>query len=226
MGSQRLKKKNLREIQGVALIVHAIRKCKAVNYFDEIWVNSEHSEFGAIAREEGVFFHERADSLADSVATSEQYVADFLEKRECEVVFQIHSIAPLLTLRDIASFVERMNRGDLDCLLSVEDVQIECAWKESPVNFSFSEKTNSQDLDPIQRICWAVTAWRREKYLEAFNRGDCATYCGEIGFHSLNKLASHMVKTEIDLQIAASLFPLVFPYADSYESKFEAPTKR
>ena len=49
MGSQRLPKKNLAPLDGVPLIVRAIRKCKAVGLFDEIWVNSEHPDFGAIA---------------------------------------------------------------------------------------------------------------------------------------------------------------------------------
>ena len=57
MGSQRLKQKNLRELAGVPLIVRAIRKCKAAGVFDEIWVNSEHPDFGPIALAEGASFH-------------------------------------------------------------------------------------------------------------------------------------------------------------------------
>ncbi|MHA2123645.1 MAG: cytidylyltransferase domain-containing protein, partial [Promethearchaeota archaeon] len=48
MGSQRLKQKNLQEINGIPLIVHAIRKSIAAHVFDEIWVNSEHPKFGEI----------------------------------------------------------------------------------------------------------------------------------------------------------------------------------
>ncbi|HHS94014.1 MAG TPA: cytidyltransferase, partial [Rhodobacterales bacterium] len=59
MGSQRLPKKNLALLDGVPLIAHAIRKCRASGLFDEIWVNSEHPDFGDIARAEGVNFHQR-----------------------------------------------------------------------------------------------------------------------------------------------------------------------
>ena len=45
MGSQRLKRKNLRELGGVPLIIRAIRKCLAAGVFDEVWVNSEHPTF-------------------------------------------------------------------------------------------------------------------------------------------------------------------------------------
>ena len=54
MGSQRLAKKNLRELNGIPLIVRAIRKCIDAKCFDEIWVNSEHEDFGLIAETEGV----------------------------------------------------------------------------------------------------------------------------------------------------------------------------
>src|SRR5436190_13713198 len=97
MGSQRLSKKNLRELSGLPLIVRAIRRCKDAGCFDEIWVNSEHPDFGEIARAEGVQFHRRPEALANNVATSEQFVAEFLQTHECELVFQVHSIAPLLT---------------------------------------------------------------------------------------------------------------------------------
>ncbi len=216
MGSQRLVRKNLRRIRNEPLITHAIRKCKEAGCFDEIWVNSEHKQFGEIAKEEGVSFHQRPAELANSVATSEQYVAEFLHARECDAVFQVHSIAPLLSIEDIAGFVDRMKRGDVDCLLSVENIQIECALNGEALNFSFSSKTNSQDLDPVQRICWSITGWDRSRYLDARLKGQCATYCGRVGFHSLNALASHVVKTEEDLNIAAALFPLLFPDTDSY----------
>ena len=45
MGSQRLKHKNIRLLGGIPLITRAIRKCNQANIFDEIWVNSEHSDF-------------------------------------------------------------------------------------------------------------------------------------------------------------------------------------
>ena len=209
MGSQRLARKNLRELDGVPLIVRAIRKCKAVGVFDEIWVNSEHSDFASIAKAEGVLFHQRPEQLGDNNATSEQYVAEFLRGRTCEFLFQVHSIAPLLTENDLKRFVTATLSGEHDCMLSVEEVQIECALAGSPVNFAFSAKTNSQELEPVQRVSWSVTAWRRDVYLDAFDSGKCATYSGKVGFFTVGRLASLVIKTEADLKEAEALLPLV-----------------
>lgn len=205
MGSQRLKAKNLRELGGLPLIVRAIRKCKAVELFDEIWVNSEHPAFGEIALAEGVKFHHRPEALGNNQATSEQFVREFLEKHPCDNLVQVHSIAPLLTTDEIRNFVEAMNSGSYDSLLSYEPIQIECALDGRPVNFTFDSKTNSQELTPIQRIAWSITAWRRSSFLEAANAGRCATYHGRVGMHPISHLAAHVIKTEDDLGFAEAV---------------------
>ena len=204
-----MKRKNLRELAGVPLIVRAIRKCRAADVFDEIWVNSEHQAFGRIAAQEGVRFHRRPNELGNNVATSEHYIREFLESQPCEYVVQVHGIAPLLTLTDIVQFVDELMRGEYDCLLSMEPIQIECAYRGQPVNFSLAEKTNSQDLEPVQRISWSITGWRRETYLAAAADGRCATYAGRVGYFRVNRFAGHVIKTEEDLQIAEALLALV-----------------
>ena len=209
MGSQRLPKKNLAPLAGAPLIVHAIRKCQAAGLFDEIWVNSEHPDFGPIAEVEGARFHQRPEHLGSNSATSEQFVAEFLEKHDCTFVYQVHSIAPLLTIEDVATFVEEMRTDRYDALMSVIDENLECAYRGAPVNFTFAEKTNSQDLEPVRRIVWAITAWRRSTYLEATATGACATYAGRVGYHSVSRMAGHVIKTQEDLDIAAALFPIV-----------------
>jgi CMP-N-acetylneuraminic acid synthetase len=209
MGSQRLAKKNLRELGGISLIVRATRKCLAAGAFDEVWVNSEHPDFGPIAIAEGAGFHQRPEELGNDQATSEQYVAEFLRRHECEWVVQVHSIAPLLTVEEVCGFAEFVKQTSADVVLSYEPIRIECAYEGRPVNFTFAEKTNSQDLTPVQRISWSITAWRRDTFLAASARGECATYAGEVEFYPVSSLASHVIKTEEDLRIAEALLPLV-----------------
>ncbi len=211
MDSQRLKQKNLRELQGIPLITRAIRKCREAGVFDEVWVNSEHPAFGEIAAAEDVAFHRRPAVLGSHEATSEQFVREFLEHHECDFLFQVHSIAPFLTVQDVRNFVSEMLTGAWDCLLSYEPVQIECALRGVPVNFTFGEKTNSQELAPIQRITWSITGWRRSTYLAAATAGRCATYAGRVGFREVSRLAAHVIKTEDDLRFAEVVCSLVKP---------------
>ncbi len=209
MGSQRLKQKNLRELNGVPLVARAIRKCRAAGVFDEVWLNSEHPAFAEIARQEGAGFHQRPEALGSNSATSEQFVYEFLTKHPCEYVFQVHSIAPLLTARQVAEFVEFTRREQFDAVLSYIPEQIECALEGQPVNFSFAEKTNSQDLQPVQRITWSITGWRAAAYLKAYEAQACATYAGRVGFFPVDRISGHVIKTEEDLRLAEALLPLV-----------------
>ena len=211
MGSQRLKRKNLRKLAGVPLISRCIRKCLSAAVFDEVWVNSEHIDFKAIAELEGAKFHQRPKELGDNNATSEDFVAEFLNEHQCDMLFQVHSIAPLLTTEDIRSFVKVMESDKPDCLLSAEDIQIECMYEGGPVNFTLNEKTNSQDLTPVRRISWSITGWQRESFLSAFKSGKCATYSGKVQCHPISQLASLVIKTEDDLQRAEALFPFINP---------------
>jgi CMP-N-acetylneuraminic acid synthetase len=209
LGSQRLAKKNLREIAGISLFARAIRRCRDAGCFDEIWGNSESDEIGEIARAEGAHFHKRPTHLANNVATSEQFIADFLEAHPCDAVVQVHSIAPLLTVAEIKGFVDRFRASDFDVLLSCILDQIEVAYRDQPVNFTFAEKTNSQDLEPVQRITWSITAWRRAPFLAAARAGKTATYSGKVGFYPVSASSGHVIKTEQDLKIAEAMLPLV-----------------
>ncbi len=211
MGSQRLKQKNLRELDGIPLITHTIRKCIAAGVFDEIWVNSEHPAFSEIAAKESVHFHQRPVELASNTATSEDFVYEFLKNHPCEYLFQVHSIAPLLSAEQVAGFVKAMLDSDYDVLLSAVSEQIECAIGGKPVNFAYDQKTNSQELEPIQRITWSITGWRGSVYISSYDAGKCATYAGRVGFYPINRLAGHIIKTEEDLRIAEALLK-EFPF--------------
>lgn len=209
MGSQRLKKKNLCEIEGVSLIARAIRKCKEAGCFSEIWVNSENEEFGEIAKLEGVNFHQRPEHLGNNTATSEQFVHEFFEQHDCDYLLQVHSIAPLLSMEEVRGFTDYFVSSQYDVLLSCIEDQIEVAYKNEPVNFTFAEKTNSQDLAPVQRVTWSITGWKRDKYLAAINNNQCATYSGKIGFYPVSAISGHVIKTQLDLDIAEALLKVL-----------------
>lgn len=209
LGSQRLKQKNLRELGGIPLITRAIRKARDANIFEEIWVNSESDIICKIALQEGVRFHKRPAKLADDNATSEEYVYEFLQTHQCDYLFQLHSIAPLLTIKDIKAFVNYMIENDVDTLLSMVLEQIECAIEDKPINFSLQSKTNSQDLKPIQRITWSITGWKSENYLDNYEKDRCATYFGKVAFYAISREAGYIIKTEEDLKIAEALLPLI-----------------
>lgn len=210
LGSQRLKKKNLEKFGKLTLIEYAIKRCLDANVFDEIYVNSESDVFEKFAEKYGVHFYKRPLILGSDVSTSEDFVKDFLDNIECTSLYQIHSITPLLNAQQIRDFVlfSEENKTINTVLSCIED-QIEVGYKNHPINFSFSQKTNSQDLKPTQRITWAATKWDKDTYLSAIERGEIGTYSGNVGFFSVGAYSGLAIKTEEDLKIANALREVV-----------------
>lgn len=208
LGSQRLKQKNLRTLNGVPLFALAVRKALSAGVFDEVWANTESDELGRLALSEGAQFHKRPEKLADNTATSEDFVYEFFSRHECDYVVQLHSIAPLLSVEEIKGFTELLTESGCDTLLSVEEIILECLFDGSPVNFTFARKENSQDLKPVEKIAWSITGWKRETYMKAYESGGCGTYSGDVKSFSLKKYSAHVIKTEEDLRIAETLYSI------------------
>lgn len=205
MGSQRLIKKNLRLLAGQPLITHAVEKCQKAGCFDEIYINSEDAEFAQYADQYGIKFYQRPTELGNSVATSEQFVYDFLKHIDCDLLVQVHSIAPLLTAKEVEEFTKTFASSDANVMLSCIEDQIEVAFQDEPVNFTFTEKTNSQELKPLQRVTWSITGWRAKPYIEAVEAGKIGTYNGKIAFYPVSAISGHVIKMQLDLDIAEVL---------------------
>jgi len=209
LGSQRLAKKNLREVGGVSLLAWAVRRARAAGCFDEIWVNSEALELGAIGEAEGARFHQRPSALADSRATSEEFVAEFLLAHPCDYLVQVHSIAPLTGAELIRRFTAELTAGDADAQVTTVREQIECFYNHLPVNFDLQQKTNSQQLEPVERVTWALTGWRCATYLAASTAGRCATWAGRVHTFPTPRWSGHIIKVEEDLEVAEALLKLM-----------------
>lgn len=205
LGSQRLKQKNLLEIDGIPLIVRQMRKVRSLSCFDEVWVNSESEVFGDLAQVEGVPFHKRPEELGGPDVTSEHFVEEFLSKHPCDFLVQVHSIAPLVTGEEIETFTSKLVNTSYNTLLSGVNEQIQCLYEDQPINFSMELMDATQELRPIQRISWTLTGWNAKSYREQFANKKCATFHGQIGFFPLSRMSGLVVKYEEDYQMVKAL---------------------
>lgn len=202
LGSKRLPKKNLQVLGSMTLVEAAVRRCLEAGVFEEVWVSSESQEILDVAAHAGARTHVRAENLADDYATSEDFVDDFLNSHECSSLFQVHSIAPLISPARLQEFHNWFSSEGFDTGLSVDRISLETLFLKNPVNFSYSRKENSQDLEPLFRINWAITAWKSETFLKSRKAGHGGTYSGRVGHFLLNQLESIVIKDETDLLIA------------------------
>lgn len=201
LGSNRLKKKNLLKIKDKSLVKMCIEKCIEANCFTNVVLNSESEEILSEANGICETFLRDKDK-ADSVATSEDFIRDFIKKYECDYLFQIHTIAPMLVSQDITHFVKSFIESGNQVGLCYEEIILETLdHKNNPINFSFNKKQNSQDLKSLKKINWSMTAWKTEEILQE----KCLSFGTNRYLHRVPKLSGFVIKTMEDYLICKKI---------------------
>ena len=205
LGSKRIPRKNLRLLHNKPLLQYAIELARDSGCFAQIFVNSESDLLGELAVRCGAKFHKRPAELSSDQATNQHFTAEFLEKHRCDFLVMLNPTSPLLRVDTVKSFCRFVRQTHFDTIFSVVDEYAECFWKGAPLNFSLEGKVNSQDLPPVRKVVWALTAWRRKTFLQAVSRNLCGTYAGEIGLFPIPKDESCDLDTPQDWAIAEGI---------------------
>jgi CMP-N-acetylneuraminic acid synthetase len=205
MGSKRVPKKNIRFLCGKALIQYAIHSAQASGCFDEIWVNSESKIIGELALLSGVKFHHRPEKFAMDQATNQDFTAEFLHTRKCDYVVMVNPTSPLLKPETIQKFCSYTLKGEYDTVLSVLEERAECFFNGKPVNFYTQKKLNSQELEPFQKVVWAITAWRRDHFLAVSGKGQCSVFSGKLGRFPIPLKEACDIDTQEEWDLAENL---------------------
>lgn len=224
--STRLPIKNLALIKGKPLIYYAIKAAKDAGVFDKIIVNAEDDIFEGIADRYNVDFYKRPDYLVKPTTKTDSVVYDFLIKHPCDIVAWVSPIAPLQPYGEVKEMVKYFVKHDLDSLMTVKDEQAHCICKKRPVNFRINEIfAQTQDLAPVKAFVYSTMMWRSSVFMETFRQKGYALLCGKVGYFSVSKLSSVIVKKREDLMLADYIMR-----ADSkergYEVKYDCIVKR
>jgi CMP-N-acetylneuraminic acid synthetase len=200
-GSQRLKEKNLLTIgaAGLTLIEHAVIRCREADCFDEIWFNTEDEEFGNLAYRAGAWIHHRPEELADNKTTHQEFIKDFLRLKETDYLFQVHTIAPLLSPMTINRIVSDTIENKVGTGLTVERTDLECLSDNcEPINFSMDKKNNSQDLRGVKKITWGMTGWDVSEGFQTWKK--------PLKIYTLSKIESIVIKKQEDYEMCSRLY--------------------
>ncbi len=205
LGSKRIPKKNIRYMGDKALIQYPIDLALRSGAFESVWVNTESKELGKVIQTMGAQFHERPKELAGDTATNREFTYEFLEKHPCDYVVMVNTTSPLLRQETLDKFMEYVKENDFDTVLSVVSEKEETFYQDKPLNFSLQEKVNSQLLEPVEKIVWAMTAWKRKTFMRLQEEGKNPVFGGKIGKFAIPKDESCDLDTEEDWRIAEGI---------------------
>ena len=208
MGSTRVKNKNLRLIDGIPLIQYIVNAARDSKLLDEIYINSESTKFSGIAEKSGVKFYQRSEELSSDAATNDDFASDFIDNVECDVLIQLLATSPFVTTEEIDSFIKSMIDGNFETMISISNVQIECVYKNKPINFNQRKQTPpSQLLEPVKSYACSLMGWETkrfrkniETYNAAYHGGD-----GKIGFYELKGYSTIDIDHEEDFLLAEAV---------------------
>ena len=208
LGSTRVINKNLRILDQKPLVQHIVDAASNSSLLDEVYINSEGQIFEEIAKKSGVKFYLRPESLATNHATNDDFVLDFINKVECDLIIQLLPTSPFITSEEIDGFVQAMLKDKCDTYISVSDVQIECVYENKPINFIQKEQTPpSQELEPIKSYACGIMGWKpdnfrsnMDKYEAAYHGGD-----GKVGYYTLSGYSTVDIDNEEDFDLAEAV---------------------
>lgn len=205
LGSKRIPKKNIRYMDGMPLIQYPIKLGLDSGKLESIWVNTESEELGEIVKKLGANFHARPAELAGDTATNRDFTYEFLQKHECDYVIMLNTTSPLVRQETLEEFLKFVDENDFDTILSVVSEKEETFYKGEPLNFSLEEKVNSQLLEPVEKIVWAFTAWKRSTFMQLQENGKNPVFGGKVGRFSIPKDEACDLDTEEDWRIAEGI---------------------
>lgn len=205
LNSKRIPKKNIRYLGNKPLIQYAIELAGNENRFESIWINTESKELSVIAGKMGINYHPRPPYLAGDTVTNREFTYEFLQKHDCDYVIMVNTTSPLIRQRTMSQFIDFVENYDFDTVLSVIAEKEEIFFKGKPLNFTFNKKVNSQLLEPIEKVCWALTAWKKETFMKLQERGENPVFGGLIGKFLIPKDESCDLDTIEDWNIAEGI---------------------
>jgi CMP-N,N'-diacetyllegionaminic acid synthase len=207
LGSKRIHDKNIRLIAGKPLVSYIIESVIESGAFslDEIYLNSESEIMKFIADDYGINFYKRPEKFSSDAATNDDFLLDFINNINCDLVFQFLPTSPFVSPSDIREFYDSMIESDYDTLISMTNVQIECMFENRPLNFKQKEKTPpSQSIEPVKAYACGLMAWVADKFKENMTEYNSGYHGGDgkTGFFTIGGFASVDIDTVDDFLLA------------------------
>jgi len=208
LGSKRVKKKNLRLINGRPLISYIIETVKQCDCFDEVYLNSEAMIFKEIADQHGISFYRRPDKYSTDQSTNDEFALDFMKNISGDILIQVLPTSPLISAEEIGAFTQKMLSENYDTLISVENKQIACVHSDEPINFDkFKVNPPSQSMQPVQAYATVLMGWQYERFIKNMNKYNSAYHGGEgkTGYYEVRGLSTIDIDREEDFILVENI---------------------
>lgn len=205
-GSQRVKNKNMRLLNGKPMISYAINAANESKLLSSVFVNTDSDAIGKYAESCGVGYFKRKEHLASDTATSDDYNYDFFVGTGADILVQINPVCPFVSGDLIDRAINNFIDNNLNSLVTVREENFQAFYDGKPVNFDLNRQLpRTQDLIPIQICSWPVCVWSRESFIESYEKNGHAVFNGKLGLYPVTFLEGIKISYEEDFLLAEKL---------------------
>jgi len=221
IGSNRVKKKNIRLLNGRPMIQYSIEACNNASKIDKVFVNTDSDLIGQIAIDNGAEYYERKKHLASDTAKQDEFNYDFLKNTDCEVIVMVNPVSPLIESCDIDNAIDYFERANIDTLISVKKEQLHAFYQSKPLNFD----TNillpaTQDIDPVLICTWNICIWKKEVFVKSFETEGHAAFSGVIGQWAIDPIKAIKISYEEDFRMAEDIIKARESLSEDYKPEY------
>lgn len=208
-GSKRLSLKNLQNLNGQPVIHYGIKTALDVEAISEVYVNTESDIIIDAVKNLGVKIYKRDTQLCVDSVTQDRFNYDFISKNPCDYFLLINPICPLITREDISNVIDFCIKGTFDSVFTTTKHETHGIFQDKPLNFKTTgHLERTQDLSPYYSINWAINMWKREAFIEAYERDGYGVFIGNIGYFEIPNPRGLKINYEHDLILAEALMKL------------------
>ena len=205
-GSQRVPRKNLKDINGLPMIAYSIKAAKKSQFIDELYVNSEDNEILKVGEKYGARPFKRKGDLASNSATSDQFNYDIIEKLSPDTLIMINPVCPLIGVEDIDMAISHYQKSDCDTLITSNSTKMQVFCEGSPVNIKTDEELKpTQENAEVHTLNWAITIWDASLFTKRFRELGYASLGSKRELFSLEAYKSIKVSYPEDFEFVTKL---------------------
>ncbi len=206
IGSNRVKKKNIRMLAGKPMIQYAIDACKGSEILNDIYVNTDSDVIGEIAINSQVKYYKRDKELGCDNTKQDEFNYDFLKNIDCQCVVMVNPVSPLIESCDIDSAIKYFEEKSLDTLISVKRERLHSFFNNKPLNFDDKKPFQAtQDIEPVVTCVWSICIWKKKVFVDSYENRGFATFSGKVGLWEINPMKAIKISYEEDFLMAEQI---------------------
>jgi len=147
-GSKGIPRKNLKEVDGLPLVIRAALLVKEAKNVDEVFVSTEDSEIKEVCYDYGVEVIDRPRELSEDETSTDAVIEHTLTKVCCDVLGLVQCTAPLLKAADVERVIKAVECGADSAIAASKFHGFLWTLDGEGINHDGFNRARRQDMEP------------------------------------------------------------------------------